>query len=206
MNSSRFFSAKNVATLGVLLALVIVLSVFGGTINIGTVSLNFSLIPIVLGALVLGPLAGGILGFANGAVVLFQVITGAGFYAVIWQNSPVVTILVCLLKTTLAGALAGFVYRAIAKKNGLVATFVASGLVPVVNTGIFVLGCLCMNGAVSIFQSSLPAEAGFEGMNVMLFILVGLVTFNFFFEFAINLLLAPALHRVYTVVEKQFIK
>ncbi|MBO4988721.1 MAG: ECF transporter S component [Clostridia bacterium] len=206
MNNSRFFSAKNVATLGVLLALVIVLSVFGGTINIGTVSLNFSLIPIVLGALVLGPLAGGILGFANGAVVLFQVITGAGFYAVIWQNSPVVTVLVCLLKTTLAGVLAGFIYRAIAKKNGLVATFVASGLVPVINTGIFVLGCLCMSNAVSIFQSSLPAEAGFEGMNVMLFILVGLVTFNFFFEFAINLLLAPALHRVYTVVEKQFIK
>lgn len=206
MNNSRFFSAKNVATLGVLLALVIVLSVFGGTINIGTVSLNFSLIPIVLGALVLDPLAGGILGFANGAVVLFQVITGAGFYAVIWQNSPVVTVLVCLLKTTLAGVLAGFIYRAIAKKNGLVATFVASGLVPVINTGIFVLGCLCMSNAVSIFQSSLPAEAGFEGMNVMLFILVGLVTFNFFFEFAINLLLAPALHRVYTVVEKQFIK
>lgn len=65
MNNSRFFSAKNVATLGVLLALVIVLSVFGGTINIGTVSLNFSLIPIVLGALVLDPLAGGILGFAK---------------------------------------------------------------------------------------------------------------------------------------------
>lgn len=206
MNHSQFFSAKNVATLGVLLALVIVLSVFGGTINIGTVSLNFSLIPIVLGALVLGPLAGGILGFACGAVILFQVITGAGFYAVIWENSPVITVLLCLLKTTLAGVISGYLYRAIAKKNALVATFAASGIVPIVNTGIFVLGCLCMNNAIVLFQDSLPSEAGFDGMNVMTFILVGLVTFNFFIEFAINLLFAPALHRVYTVIEKQFIK
>ena len=42
-----------------------------------------------------------------------------------------------------------------------------------------------------------------EGMNVFMFILVGLVTFNFFIEFAINLLVAPGLHTVYNVVEKQ---
>ena len=45
-----------------------------------------------------------------------------------------------------------------------------------------------------------------EGMNVFMFILVGLVTFNFFIEFAINLLVAPGLHTVYRVVEKQFRK
>jgi hypothetical protein len=53
MEKQKFFSAKNIAILGVLLALVIVLQALGGSINIGAVQLNFTLIPIVLGALVL---------------------------------------------------------------------------------------------------------------------------------------------------------
>ena len=98
-----FFTARNIAALGILLALVIVLQAFGGSFSIGLVTLNFSLIPIVLGALVLGPLAGAILGFANGVVVLVQVITApVGFYYIIWTYSPLVTTLICLVKTTVA--------------------------------------------------------------------------------------------------------
>ena len=37
----------------------------------------------------------------------------------------------------------------------------------------------------------------------LVFILVGLVTFNFFFEFAINVIFAPALRRVIKVVNKE---
>ena len=36
-----------------------------------------------------------------------------------------------------------------------------------------------------------------------MFILVGIVTYNFFIEFAINIVLAPAIHRIVLVVEKQ---
>ena len=53
MNRSKFFSAKNVTTLAILLALVIVLQAFGGSFTIGAVTLNFTLIPLVLGAIVL---------------------------------------------------------------------------------------------------------------------------------------------------------
>ena len=57
-----------------------------------------------------------------------------------------------------------------------------------------------MNKSIGIFQDSI--EMG--GMNVLVFILVGLVTFNFFIELAINLVVSPALHRVIGVVEKRF--
>jgi len=40
--------------------------------------------------------------------------------------------------------------------------------------------------------------------NVLAFILVGIVTFNFFIEFAINLIVSPAIHRVIGIVDKQF--
>ena len=198
MTKSKFFSAKNVTSLAILLALVIVLQAFGGSFTIGAVTLNFTLIPLVLGAIVLGPWAGAFLGFASGVVVLIQVILApAGFYYIIWTNSPFVTTMICLVKTTVAGFVAGYLFQLLEKKNRYVAVFVASGVVPVINTGLFILGCLCMWDTIALMS---------EGMNVFMFILVGLVTFNFFIEFAINLLVSPGLHTVYRVVEKQFKK
>ena len=194
----KFFSAKNVATLAMLLALVIVLQAFGGSFSIGAVTLNFTLIPLVLGAIVLGPWAGAFLGFASGVIVLIQVILApAGFYYIIWSNSPFVTTMICLVKTTVAGFVAGWIFDILEKKNRYAAIFIAAGLVPVINTALFVLGCLCMSNTIALMAG---------GENVFVFILVGLVTFNFFIEFAINLLVAPGLHTVYQAVEKQFKK
>lgn len=207
MKRNRFFSAKNIATLGVLLALVLVLQLALGTVSIGQVQLNFSLIPIVLGAILLGPIAGALLGFISGVIILAQLITVPTlFNTTLWTYNPVVTTLICLLKTTVAGGVAGILFKVVAKKSELGATFVAAGIVPVINTGLFILGCLCMSGTIGIFRDELSAIEGFEnfaGMNVFVFILVGIVTFNFFLEFALNLVLAPAIHRVVLVTEKQ---
>lgn len=210
MEERKFFTAKNVATLGILLALVIVLQAFGGAITIGAVSLNFTLIPIVLGAILLGPIAGAFLGLACGVVVLIQVIIApSGFYWYIFTYDPIVTVLTCLVKTTVAGLVAGFLFQWIEKKNRYVAVFVASGIVPILNTGLFILGALLMNEGVAATQDWMINTLGFAkylGMNPFVFILVGLVTFNFFAEFGVNLLVAPALHTVYKAVEKQFKK
>ena len=207
MKTKKFFTAKNIAILGVLLALVVVLQAFGGSIPIGAVQLNFTLIPIVLGALLLGPLAGGFLGLACGVVVLIQVIIApAGFYYIIWLNDPVITVITCLSKTTLAGIAAGFLFQLIQKKNRYVAIFAASAVVPVINTGVFVLCCLWMNKSISITQDWMIKDLGmtqFLGLNPFVFILLGLVTFNFFVELGVNLIVAPGLHTVYKVVEKR---
>lgn len=185
------------------MALVIVLQMFCGSINIANlITLNFSLIPIVLGAIVLGPVAGALLGFANGIVILIQVIlTPSGFYYIIWTYSPVITTLICIVKTTVAGFVGGIVFRLISKKNTLAATFTAAAIVPVINTALFILGCLCMTDTILIYQDTRP---DYDGMNIFIFICVGIVTVNFFIEFALNLIVSPALNSVYRVVEKQF--
>ena len=201
MEAKKGFTTREITGTAILLALVIVLQAFGGSVSIGAVQLNFTLIPIVLGAILFGKWSGSLLGFACGVVVLVQVIMGLSpFYVVIWANYPVVTVFTCVVKTTVAGFLAGLAYELIAKKNSLAAVFTASAIVPVVNTALFIVGCLCMNKSIGIFQDSI--EMG--GMNVLVFILVGLVTFNFFIELAINLVVSPALHRVIGVVEKRF--
>jgi LytS/YehU family sensor histidine kinase len=115
----------------------------------------------------------------------------------IWTNDPIVTTLTCLVKTTLAGWVSGIVFKAIKKKNETAAIFVASGIVPVINTAVFVVGCLLMTNSVHGMAGSANV------FSVLWFILISIVTFNFFIEFAVNLLLAPALHTVYTVVEKR---
>ncbi len=190
----NYFSAKRVTTLAILLALVIVLQAFGATVNIGPVQLNFTLVPIVLGAIVLGRYEGAILGFACGVVVLIQVIMGlVPFYTLIWTESPVIAALTCVVKTTVAGYLAGLLYKILYKKNKYVAVFVASAAVPVVNTALFIVGCIGMWGAISTIAG---------GENMLGFILVSLVTFNFFIELGVNLLVSPALFRVIKVVDK----
>ncbi len=201
MEAKKGFTTREITGTAILLALVIVLQAFGGTVSIGAVQLNFTLIPIVLGAILFGKWSGSLLGFACGIVVLVQVIMGLSpFYVVIWANNPVVTVFTCVVKTTVAGFLAGLAYELIAKRSSLAAVFTASAIVPVINTALFIVGCLCMNKSIGIFQDSI--EMG--GMNILVFILVGLVTFNFFIELAINLVVSPALHRVIGVVEKRF--
>lgn len=193
MNSfNERFSAKKITGIAVLLALVIVLQAVGGTVSIGVVQLNFTLIPIVLGGILFGAIAGAFLGLVCGVVILIQVISGTvPFYVLIWSCDPIVTILTCIVKTTLAGYLGGLAYKLCGKN--LLATFVASLVVPVVNTLVFVIGCLFMTNSVYFIA---------DGENVLKFILVSLVTFNFFIEVAINLLVVPALNRVLKVISR----
>ena len=189
-------SSKQVTGIAVLLALVIVLQALGGTIVIGPVQLNFTLIPIVLGAILFGPWVGAFLGLACGIIVLIQVIMGmVPFYVLIWTNDPIATTLTCLVKTTVAGYLSGLFFQILSKKNTSVAVFVASGIVPIVNTALFVVGCICMTNSVYTMA---------DGKNVLAFILGSLVTFNFFIELAINLIVAPALNQVIGIVDKRF--
>lgn len=192
---NKAFTSKQIAGLAVLLALVIALQSFSAAIPLGTL-LNFALVPIVLGAIIFGAQMGAILGFACGVVVLAQVIAGGSpFYVLIWTNDPIATALTCLVKTTVAGYVAGTLYGLIEKKNKIVATFVAAGVVPVINTSLFIVGCLFMTNSVYAMA---------EGQNVLIFILVGLVGFNFFFEFAFNLFFSPAMNKVIEIVEKSF--
>ncbi len=187
-NEKGFLTARNLTFTAILVALVVVMQSFGATVSFGTVSLNFTLIPIALGAILLGKWGGSIVGLACGIVVSIQVAEGlVPFYSLIWSATPLWALLTCLVKTTVAGFLAGLVYEPIAKKNEIVAIFVSSAIVPVVNTALFIVGCLLMKDPISTISG---------GTNLLEFILVSIVTFNFFIELGINLIVAPSLHRV----------
>ena len=100
--------------------------------------------------------------------------------------NPLGTILTVLLKGALAGFAAGLVYKALEKKNMWIAVICAAIACPVVNTGVFLLGCqLFFLPTVSSWAEA----AGFA--NVGAYMILGLVGLNFVFELLFNIVFSP---------------
>ncbi len=104
------------------------------------------------------------------------------------------TVLTVLLKGTLCGLAAGWVYRLIAKFNTYAAVLAAAVVCPVVNTGVFLLGCL-----VFFLPTLTEWAAGASVWKFMLFVLVG---GNFLFELGFNVVLSPIIVRLLRISKK----
>lgn len=195
MKRKEFFSAKRVTGMAVLLALVIVLQLLGGYFKIGATSLSFVLVPIVLGGILYGSAVGAFLGFAFGFITLLYGITGADpFTAILFQEQPLVTILLCIGKGTLSGFVAGVMYKEVAKKSEYGATYVSAITAPVVNTGLFIFGCLCF------LKETLQTHFVAEGTTLVYFLFIGCAGINFLVELAINVIASPTVYRVMKIV------
>lgn len=188
----KFFSTRNVVYLAILTALLVVLNLLSNVFKIIT-NVNLTLIPIVLASLLLGYRGGLILGFISGLMTyLIGVFEIGSFTNILFINHPVITFFVCVLKTSLAGLFAGIVYNLIKPKNQYVAIFVASGLAPIINTALFILGTLTMYNTIAREFSE----------NVIYFLVIVCAGVNFLIEFAINLIVAPAISTVVKVLDK----
>ena len=198
MKKSKFYSAKNIATLAVLLALVIVLQLVGTVIgNLGVTAPSLVLIPIVLGAVLLGPAGGAILGFAFGLVVVLAGIFGMDkFTFILFSDHPFLTVLLCLVKGTAAGVASGLIFKALRGKNENAAVITASLAAPIVNTGLFILGALLMS-------DTLKANFVADGQTVLYFLVIVCAGLNFIFEFIINAVASPAIYTVWRIVGKK---
>lgn len=202
VKKQKLFTAKNISYIAVLVALVVVLQIFGGNIKIAGLSLNLALVPIALGAILFGPLLGAVLGLICGFIIMIYGVTGVEpFTFYLFSINPIITVLLCLVKTTAAGAVAGWVYRLIVKKNRVVAVFVASALVPIVNTGIFAIGCFVIYDTIISYLLTFGLD--YTGKNAFYVVFVVVITANFFIEMLTSLVLAPAVATVTRVVEKQ---
>ena len=191
-NTNSKFNTQALVGMGILTAIVVVLQFIGAFIKFGPFSITLVLAPIIIGAALYGWKAGAWLGAVFGIVVLLSG-DAAAFMAV---NAPG-TVILCILKGTLAGAAAGLVYKALEKVNPWVAVIAAAIVCPVVNTGVFLLGCLVF------FLDTVKewgAGAGYE--NVGAYFLFGFVGLNFVVELAINLVLSTAIVRILSIVRK----
>ena len=180
------FNIQKLAFGGILTALVVVLQMLGSFVKFGPFSISLVLIPIVLGAALCDYKISTWLGFVFGVVVLLSG-DAAAFLTI---NVPG-TIVTVLLKGTLCGLAAGLVYKALAKKNRYLAVVVSALACPIVNTGVFLLGC------VVFFLDTIRAWGAADGFtNVAQYLIVGMVGLNFLVELSVNIFLSPIVVRL----------
>lgn len=190
--AKKGLKTEKLVLLALLSALVAVLSYFGGFIKIGGfASISLTLIPVVLGAAILGAGAGAWLGAVSGAV--FFLTADAAFWLGLSIHGTIITVMV---KGIAAGFLAGASYKLLEGVNRYLAIIVSAVVCPIVNTGIFLIGCLMF------FMDTVSMGAIAEGMTVGGYLIIFFVGLNFVFELLLNIVVSPALLRIINIKKK----
>ena len=191
--NNKRMSTKTMVLGAVMTALVIVLQLLGTfTAFFGPFSTAVALIPIVIGAAMCGVGVGAWLGFVFGLVVLIS--GGANLFLALDVLGTLVTVLV---KGTACGLVAALVYRALEKFNRYIAVLAAAIVCPVVNTGIFMLGCIVFS---MDDVPQLASALGSSATGVALFWALAMA--NFLFELGMNIVLSPVIVRLLNIRKK----
>lgn len=210
---------KQMVGIGLFTAIVVVLQLLGGGIRFGMFSISLVLVPIVVGAAVYGWQAGAWLGFVFGAAVLLS--GDAAAFLAVDAVGTVLTVLVKGTAAGLCSGLIyklvlkpmnnlskrriqymkdhyrlgecceEGVYHYISRNNRYFAVMIAAIVCPVVNTGVFLIGCrLFFYETVAGWGTA----AGFE--NAATYMFIGLAGINFLIELGTNIVLAPVISRL----------
>ena len=195
MNSTnkKTEQVKKLVLMALLTALVAVLAYLGGFIKLGSfASINLTLVPVVVGAALYGPAAGAWLGGVSAAT--FFLTADSAFWLGLSIPGTIITVFV---KGIMAGLCAGLVFNLLKSKNKYLAVLVSAIVAPVVNTGIFLLGCLVF------FMDTVSAGATAEGTSIAMYLIVAFVGLNFVFELIANIVVSPAIVRILDIAKKR---
>lgn len=193
MERTKKMATKTMVVGALLTALVFVLQFMGAAIRFGTFSISLVLIPIVIGTVTCGKGMGAWLGLVFGGAVL-----ASGDATFFMQFNAWGTVITVLLKGAACGFAAGFVYELLCScfKKPYLAAVAAALVCPIVNTGVFLLGC-------KVFLMDAVAHLAGGGVELGKFMIFGLVGVNFLFEMAVNIIFAPAIVHIIKVVTKK---
>lgn len=216
---------KKIVGIGIFTAIVLVLQFLGGGIKFGIFSISLVLLPIVVGAAVYGWQAGAWLGLTFGAAVLLSgdaaafltvnpigtvvtvlvkgalagLLSGLAYKLMLWflNNSTKKRMQVIKKNYGIGECCEEGVYKYISRNNRYLSVIVAAVICPIVNTGVFLIGC-----KLFFFEtiSQWGAAAGFE--NAASYMFLGLAGINFLIELGANLLLSPVIVRLISYAKK----
>ncbi len=169
MKTSKRPNTRRLVMLAMLSAILLVMSYTPlGYLNIGPLAISLNMIPVAIGAVALGPSAGAFLGCIFGVTSCLQCMGIGGTSAmgvILFEISPILTIIQRLLPRVLAGLLAGYIYMGTKKlTNKMVAFFVAGFSAALLNTVFFMVALVLLFGNTEYLQSLMV------GRNVVVFI------------------------------------
>lgn len=167
-----------------------------GFLKIGIVEITFNMIPVVIGAIVIGPAAGAFLGALFGAASFWQCFGQSTFGTLLFGVNPFFTALICFVPRILAGLIPGLIFRAMTKKkDNIAAYFVSAAVGSLTNTVLFV-GGFCL-----LFKDTMLGMASDNGLSPLAFIATAFLL-NAAVELVANTAIVAAVSKAVTKAEK----
>jgi len=196
METSSKLNTKKLVQAALLVAIIVIMSFTPlGYLRAGVIEITFIVIPVVIGAILLGPAAGAMLGGVFGITSFIQCFGMSAFGATLLGINPVLTFILCIVPRILVGWLTGIIFKAVSKADNtnFVSYGVASLSGPILNTVLFMSALILYFGKTSFIQ-------GLQGEKNVLVFAVAFVGINGIIEaistFIIAFAVTKALHKV----------
>ena len=185
---------RRLVYMAILIAIILVMAFTPlGYLKTAGLEITFIQVPVIVGAILMGPTAGAILGGVFGLTSFIQCFGLSAFGAALLEINAVYTFILCFFSRVLMGWLTGLIFRALQKvdRTKFVSYAVTSLAAPILNTVFFVGGMILLFGSSSYIQG-LMAEAGAANL---LSIAVAFVALNGVIEAAACFLLGTAISK-----------
>lgn len=167
---------RTLTRLALLVAIELVIKAVGlGSVPMGPLYMSFLTLPIAVGAITMGPMAGAVLGGVFGAVSFYDAVTGASaMTGALFQVSPLHTFILCVGMRMLMGLLVGLIFQGLKKADhkGTWSYFVSSMAAPGLNTLLF-MGYIVLAFYNCDYVQSLVANKGASNPFMFVVLLVG---------------------------------
>jgi len=163
------FNTKRLVLLAMLTGIILVMSFTPlGYLNIGPLAISLNMIPVAIGAVALGPTGGAFLGAVFGITSCLQCVGIGGtsqMGMLLFEISPVLTIVQRLVPRILAGWLSGWIYLGVKKAAGSTwSGFVTGFCAALLNTVLFMLALILL------FRNTEYLQGLIGGRNILVFI------------------------------------
>jgi len=173
----KVFDLTAMMQLAMLICIQFVMKAIGlGSVPVGPLYMSFLTLPIAVGAMIIGPEAGAILGGVFGLVSFKDALTGGSVMtSTLFAVSPFHTFVLCVVTRVLMGYLAGVVFKAVSKldRKGSWSYFVGAIAAPVLNT-VFFMGYLVLAFYNTEYVQGLVSQLGARNPLMFIILLVGI--------------------------------
>lgn len=167
---------RTLTQLALLVAIELAMRALGlGTVPMGPLVMSFLTLPVAVGAIVIGPMAGLVLGGVFGVLSLTDAIAGRSqMTGVFFSISPVNTVILCVVMRMLMGLCCGLLFMAVKKldKKGTWSYLVGALSAPLLNT-LFFMGYICLVFYKSDYIQNLVAVKGATNPIMFVVLVVG---------------------------------
>ena len=147
-NKKKGMSVKLMAQVALLVAIMLVMQFTGlNSLRIGPLKMSFMTLPVAIGAMLVGPAAGFILGTVFGLLSFWSAVAGTGgLTTFFFQYKPFSTFVLCVVMRALMGLCCGLIFKLVSKLDRDEKTwsyFVGALSAPLLNT-IFFMGYIIL--------------------------------------------------------------